>query len=179
MKRRRARAATRASTVWQPEADASPRARILAAILERNPIPVAYRLNFLANFYVGPLVKEIEKSFGMTRPEWIVLFCLHQRRGLSAQQISHVTGRPKTSVSAAIKLLQRKRLISRETDVRDGRRRVLHAAEAGQRLYGAILQSFVAREGQMTSCLSARESETLLALLDKMIEHSPSWAKDY
>lgn len=168
----------RARTVWQPEARPS-RGRILAAILENNPIPVAYRLNFLANFYVGPLIKEIEKAFRMTRPEWIVLFCLHQRAGLSAQQISHVTGRPKTSVSAAIKLLQKKRLISRETDVQDGRRRVLHVTDAGQRVYAAILERFVEREGQMTAGLGKRERETFLALLDKLIGLSPNWARDY
>jgi DNA-binding MarR family transcriptional regulator len=168
----------RARTVWQPDARLS-RGRILAAILENNPIPIAYRLNFLAHFYIGPLVKQVESAFRMTRPEWIVLFCLHQRAGLSAQQISHVTGRPKTSVSAAIKLLQKKRLISRETDVRDGRRRVLHVTEAGQRVYAAILEKFVEREAQMTAGLARRERETFLALLEKLIAHSPNWARDY
>lgn len=165
-------------TVWQPAA-ARTRDLILAAILERNPIPIAYRVNYLANFYVGPLVKELEKSFGMSRPEWIVLFCLHQQRGLNAQQISHVTGRPKTSISAAINLLQKKKLISRQTDVMDGRRQVLHVTDAGQRAYAKILEKFVVRENQMVSCLSNRERETFLALLQKMLENSRDWAKDY
>jgi len=167
-----------APTVWQPEA-ALTRDLILAAILERNPIPIAYRVNFLANFYVGPLVKALEKSFGMSRPEWIVLFCLHQQRGLNAQQISHVTGRPKTSISAAINLLQRKKLISRQTDVKDGRRQVLHVTDAGQRAYAKILEKFVVREKQMISCLSSREREVFLALLQKLVEFSRDWAKDY
>ncbi len=165
-------------TVWRPEAARS-RDLILAAILERNPIPVAYRVNYLANFYVGPLVRELEKSFRMSRPEWIVLFCLHQRKGLNAQQISHVTGRPKTSISAAIKLLQKKKLISRQTDVKDGRRQVLHVTDAGQRVYAKILEKFVVRENQMISCLSGRERETFLALLQKLLEYSRDWAKDY
>jgi DNA-binding MarR family transcriptional regulator len=165
-------------TVWQPEA-ARTRDLILAAILERNPIPIAYRVNYLANFYVGPLVKELEKSFGMSRPEWIVLFCLHQQKGLNAQQISHVTGRPKTSISAAINLLQKKKLISRQTDVKDGRRQVLHVTDAGQRAYAKLLEKFVVRENQMVSCLSSREREAFLALLQKMLENSRDWAKDY
>jgi DNA-binding MarR family transcriptional regulator len=167
-----------AQTVWQPEA-ARTRDLILAAILERNPIPIAYRVNYLANFYVGPLVKALEKSFGMSRPEWIVLFCLHQQKGLNAQQISHVTGRPKTSISAAINLLQKKKLISRQTDVKDGRRQVLHVTDAGQRAYARILEKFVVRENQMVSCLSGRERESFLALLQKMLENSRDWAKDY
>ena len=165
-------------TVWQPEAEAS-HALILAAILERNPIPFAYRVNYLANFYVGPLIKELERSFRMTRPEWIVLFCLHRKIGLNAQQISRVTGRPKTSISAAIKQLQKKAFISRQTDVKDGRRRVLQVTARGQRVYLEILKKFVAREGRMMSCLSKRERDDFLALLGKLIDHSPAWAQVY
>jgi DNA-binding MarR family transcriptional regulator len=178
MNHAKARDAEDEPTVWQPETERT-HALILAAILERNPIPIAYRVNYLANFYVGPLIKDMEKSLGMTRPEWIVLFCLHQRKGLSAQQISHGTGRPKTSISAAIKLLRHKKLISRQTDVRDGRRQVLYVTDAGQRIYTRILEKFVAREGQMVACLNKRERETFLGLLDKMVENSQDWAGDY
>jgi DNA-binding MarR family transcriptional regulator len=174
----RRKRATGGRTVWQPAA-AKVRDLILAAILERNPIPIAYRVNYLANFYIGPLVRELEKSFGMSRPEWIVLFCLQQQEGLNAQQISHVTGRPKTSISAAIKLLQKKKLISRETDVQDGRRQVLQVTDAGQRVYARILEKFVVRENQMVSCLSAHERAAFHDLLQKMLDNSADWAKDY
>ena len=50
-------------TVWRPGPDL--RELLLAAILHRNPIPIAYRLNYLANFYVGPLVAQ----FAPARPE--------------------------------------------------------------------------------------------------------------
>lgn len=165
-------------TIWQPEIDVSHRL-LLAAILEQNPIPIAYRVNYIANFYVGPLVKRIEKSFKMTRPEWIVLFCLNQRSGLNAQQISNVSGRPKTSISAAVNQLQRKKLISRRTDKKDGRRRVLHLTEAGQRTYAKILESFVAREAEMVACLDGSERQAFVDLLNRVIDHSGGWAKPY
>src|SRR5574342_510103 len=139
-------------TVWRP-GDESPRRLILAAILKNNPIPVAYRVNFVANFYVGPLIKKIEQRFKMTRPEWIVLFCLYQRSGLNAQQISTVSGRPKTSISAAIAKLQKRKLILRRTDVEDGRRQVLRLTDAGRKVYSAIIDSFVTREAEMLGCL--------------------------
>lgn len=164
-------------TVWRP--DPPPRQLILAAILQRNPIPIAYRVNYLANFYVGPLIKQMEQAHRMTRPEWIVLFCLHQRNGINAQQISDVTGRPKTSISAAIKQLQTKKLITRETDVEDARRQVVNITEAGQRMYAKILQGFIARESEMTACLSGRERDTFLSLLDKLVTHGHAWAKSY
>jgi len=165
-------------TVWQPDGDFM-RRMILAAILKSNPIPIAYRLNYVANFYVGPLVRNIEKSFRMTRPEWIVLFCLNQRAGLSAQQISSVTGRPKTSISAAVKQLQKKKLILRSTDVADARRQVLRLTDDGRRIYAAILDGFVKREAEMVACLDRSERRQFLRLLDKIIDNSPRWARPY
>ena len=165
-------------TIWQPDADIA-RRLTLAAILENNPLPIAYRLSYLANFYVGPLIKNMEQEFGMTRPEWIVLFCLTQISGLSAQQISDVTGRPKTSISAAVKQLQRRKLLSRTVDANDGRRRVLQITEAGRRIYATILESFVFRETDMVACLSRSERSTFLQLLNKMINNSADWAKPY
>lgn len=175
---RRATNADSLHTIWQPDADAA-RRLTLAAILDDNPIPIAYRLNYLANFYVGPLIKKMEQELGMTRPEWIVLFCLTRRSGLSAQQISDVTGRPKTSISTAVNQLQRKKLLSRSVDMKDGRRRVLQITEAGQRTYARILQGFVSREADMSACLSRSERTTFLQLLDKMIDNSAGWAKPY
>jgi DNA-binding MarR family transcriptional regulator len=165
-------------TVWEPENDLL-RHLVLTAILRNNPIPIAYRLNYVANFYVGPLVKSMEETHRMTRPEWIVLFCLNQQAGLNAQQISNVTGRHKTSISTAVRQLQAKKLIVRTTDVKDGRRQVLRVTEAGQKIYKAILSKFVARESDMTACLDHAERTALVAILDKMIGNSSSWAKPY
>ncbi len=165
-------------TSWKPEADFA-RHLVLEAILRNNPIPAAYRLNYIANFYVGPLIKQIEEKYGMTRPEWIVLFCLNQQTDLNAQQISNVTGRPKTSISTAVKQLQKKKLIVRHTDAKDGRRQVLRTTDSGQKIYRSILRSFVAREAKMLECLDRNERKSFMELLDKMISNSASWAKPY
>jgi DNA-binding MarR family transcriptional regulator len=163
---------------WQPEAG-SLHHLILEAILKDNPIPIAYRINYVANFYVGPLVAHMEKNHRLTRPEWIVLFCLTQQPRLNAQQISIVTGRPKTSVAAAVNLLQKKKLIMRKTDAADSRRRVLHLTDAGRALYKSIIGEFVAREKEMLAGLDAAERRQLLQLFDKIIRNSGAWAKAY
>ena len=115
----------------------------------------------------------------MTRPEWIVLFCLCQRSGLNAQQISTVTGRPKTSISAAIAKLQKRKLILRRTDIEDGRRKVLRLTDAGRKIYAAIIDSFVTRETDMLACLSRSERTAFSDLLDKIIDNSGNWARPY
>jgi DNA-binding MarR family transcriptional regulator len=165
-------------TSWRPAADVLHQL-LLDAVLTDNPIPVAYRISYVANFYVGPLVAQMEKSFKLTRPEWIVLFCLTRQPRLNAQQISIVTGRPKTSIAGAVKLLQRKKLITRKADISDRRRRVLHLTEAGQNLYETIIGSFIAREANMLASLNAGERRLLIRLFDRIIRGDRSWAKPY
>jgi DNA-binding MarR family transcriptional regulator len=163
---------------WQPNGDVLHQL-LLEAILKNNPIPAAYRINYVANFYVGPLIADMEKTFRLTRPEWIVLFCLTQQPRLNAQQISMVTGRAKTSVAGAVKLLQKKKLITRKTDIADSRRRVLYLTDAGRSLYRSILAGFVARESEMLASLDADERRLLVRLFDKLIAKSGSWARPY
>jgi DNA-binding MarR family transcriptional regulator len=166
------------STVWRPEAEIVHHL-VLAAILKDNPIPVAYRLNYVANFYVGPLIKKMERDYRISRPEWIVLFCLNQQPNLNAQRISQVTGRPKTSISTAVKQLQRKKLIVRHPDPEDARHQVLRTTDAGQKVYKSILEDFVAREADMLACLDTNEKKLLTALLEKMIQNGSHWARAY
>jgi DNA-binding MarR family transcriptional regulator len=165
-------------TSWQPDAGVLHHL-ILDAILNNNPIPAAYRISYVANFYVGPLVAMMEKAFKLTRPEWIVLFCLTRQPRLNAQQISTVTGRPKTSIAGAVKQLQRKKLITRKADIADSRRRVLHLTDAGRGLYQAIIGSFVARETDMLASLDANDRRQLIRLLDKIIKGDRHWARPY
>jgi DNA-binding MarR family transcriptional regulator len=165
-------------TSWKPDAGVLHHL-ILDAILKDNPIPAAYRISYVANFYVGPLVAMMEKSFKLTRPEWIVLFCLTQQPRLNAQQISTVTGRPKTSIAGAVKQLQEKKLITRKADIADSRRRVLHLTDAGRNLYKAIIGSFIAREADMLAALDPGERRELIRLFEKIIKGHPGWAKAY
>src|SRR4051812_41864369 len=178
MSRRVTAAIEQEHTSWQPGGDVLHQL-LLDAILKNNPIPAAYRISYVANFYVGPLVAKMEKEFKLTRPEWIVLFCLTRQPRLNAQQISIVTGRPKTSIASAVKLLQNKKLITRKTDVADSRRRVLHLTEAGQRIYTAIIKSFVEREQAMLEALDAAERRELIRLFGKIIAVADAWAKPY
>ena len=155
------------------------RAAALAAILARNPILDAYLLNYLANFYVGPLLKVVEARQSLTRPEWIVIFCLTQHEALNAQEISDVTGRPKSSISHAVIMLQKKGLLRRTADPMDGRRQILKLTAAGRRAYEDLVLFFIEREQAMLNCLSATERRTLRKLLLKLTGNMESWAKSY
>jgi DNA-binding MarR family transcriptional regulator len=158
---------------------ASQRAHDLARILHGNPIHDAYLINYLANFYVGPLLKLIDARHRLTRPEWIILFCLSQHDRLNAQQISDVTGRPKSSISHAMKLLERKKLLHRIPDPADGRRHVLKLTASGNAAYRDIIGFFIEREKQMFACLSSQERSALRKLMLKLVGNMECWARSY
>jgi DNA-binding MarR family transcriptional regulator len=157
----------------------SPRAAALAPILASNPILDAYLLNYIANLYVGPLLKVVDARQGLTRPEWIVIFCLSQHEELNAQQISDATGRAKSSVSQAVKLLQKKALLRRAPHPQDGRRQTLKLTAAGRAAYRDLVTFFIERESAMLACLTRAERRTLRRLMLKLTDNMDSWAKSY
>jgi len=166
----------------RPEPDGwagSQRALALRRILDGNPILDAYLLNYLANFYVGPLLKVVEARQGLTRPEWIVIFCLTRHPGLNAQQISDVTGRAKSSISHAVKLLQKKQLLRRMPDRSDGRRQILRLTARGRDAYADLIGYFEEREAAMLACLTAAERRSLRRLMVKLTDNMESWAQSY
>ena len=157
----------------------SSRTAALANILNGNPILDAYLLNYLANFYIGPLLKVVDSRQGLTRPEWIVIFCLTQHEGLNAQQISEVTGRAKSSISLAVNQLQKKKFLQRLPDPHDGRRQVLKLTPAGRAAYEDLVTFFIERQEAMLGCLTEEERLSLRKLMLKLTDHMDGWAESY
>lgn len=156
-------------------AEPNPVHRLLAGSALRD----GYRLSFLANYFTGPVYSGIERDTGLTRPEYVTLFCVSHRDGLAASDISVLAGYPKNSISRGVNLLIRKGLIEKRADPRDGRRASLHATAAGTRLYRATVTGFVAQQERMLGCLSAAERRQLDRLLGKLVDASPGWIDAY
>jgi len=148
-------------------------------ILEVNPIRIAYRLNYVANFYTGPIYKEIERSHGLSRPEYIVMFCLMLEPGLLARDIVAICGRPKNSISRAVNALLRRGHLVEDGPPSQGRGRPLRLSEAGEAIARAILPLFERREAAMLSPLTAEETETFDRLLAKLSIRSDGWDGSY
>lgn len=139
-----------------------------------NPTPTAWRLSFVANVYSVPLYREIERRWGLGRPEYIVLFCLSQVPGLLARDIVALSGRPKNSISRAVAANVARGLVTAGED-KPGRAQPLVLTEAGQALVTEILPLFVVREAAMLSPLDPGEQATLAELLTKLSIRSDGW----
>jgi DNA-binding MarR family transcriptional regulator len=147
-------------------------------LLNHEDITYAYRLAYILNFYREPLLKDVETKFGLSRPEWTVLLCLSRQPGLISRDICAITGQARNSISRGVGLLERKGLIRRTPDGKDGRRNVLELTPAGRAVYDRIVPHFQTRERAMIGCLDDDELARLDGLLTKLCRHVPDWASD-
>lgn len=142
---------------------------VTEARLWLNPCWFAFRFNYLGKYYNRPLYGWIEKTYGLTRPEYTILFGLGLRDGVSASDLSVSYGYPKNTLSRAIHRLIARGMIRREARNGDRRSYLLRLTPRGRALYIKTLPEFVAMQDGMLAPLSAKERETLSVLLAKVV----------
>ena len=145
------------------------------AKLWRNPCWLTYRLNYLALRYNVPLYSWVEQNYGLSRPEFVVIFSLGLKEGAVARDIARSSGFPQNTLSRAIHKLVGLGLIERNADACDRRRMVLTLTTAGRALFDEALPRFVGFEHMMLEALTEEESNTLSRLMAKLVHASPDW----
>lgn len=146
-------------------------------MLNDTSLSAAWRINFLANFFTGPIYRDLAAEFDLSRPGFVILFSLAQQPGLVARDIGLVTGLPKNSLSRAVSELLSRGLIQRETDSGDRRAKVLTLTASGQALLDQVVPLFEARQTAMVAALTPEEAETFDRLLLKIIYAMPGWVE--
>lgn len=149
------------------------------ALLEIKHVRIAARLSWLANFFSGPLYRQLELTQGLTRPEFTVLHCLAQCPNVTAQDICLMTGQPKNTLSRAIRRLLQDGRIARTEDASDARALLLTVTDRGAALYAELIGLFVQREREMLRPLTAGERADLDRLLGKLVVRTDDWAQRY
>lgn len=137
--------------------------------LWKNPCGFAARFNYLALRYNQPLYSWVEKTFGLSRVEFAVIYSLALMDGITASEIASSTAFPKNTLSRAVNRLDKLGLINRNTQPIDRRMHSLSLTPAGQTIYDTALPHFVALEQEMLAPLSLYEQETLNALMAKVM----------
>jgi len=147
----------------------------LLGILDATDFPIGYRIAFITNFMREPVLRQMEREFGLIRPELTVLMCLSFSRDVNARDICEITEQPSNTVSRGVASLEKKGLITRSRDSVDTRRQVLNIKPEGQVVHDQIMALFTAREQRMLAHLEEDEQELLLALLDKLARNVDDW----
>ena len=147
----------------------------LINILDGTVIPIGYRIAFVTNFMREPVLREMERDFGLIRPELTVLMCLSFSRDVHARDICEITEQPSNTVSRGVASLEKKGYITRSRDSVDTRRQVLNITSDGQSIHDQIMARFAATEQKMLAHLDEEEQAQLLTLLDKLARNVESW----
>jgi len=148
---------------------------MIAVKLWQNPCWFSFRINYLALLFNLPVYGWIERRYGLARPEYVVLYSLGLKDGISANDICQSSGFPKNTLSRAIQKLLRRKLIRRAADVSDRRRYVLRLTAEGQRIVNETLPPMLERERRMLETLSNDEQQVLSKLLARLVSDTPNW----
>jgi MarR family transcriptional regulator, temperature-dependent positive regulator of motility len=139
------------------------------ARLWRNPCGFAARFNYLALRYNRPLYGWVEERFGLSRPEFVVMYSLGLLDGVTASEIASSTAFPKNTLSRAVQRLLKLGLVRRAPAETDRRAQPLSLTASGLALLEEAMPRFVALEEQMLAPLSLVERETLSMLMAKVV----------
>lgn len=149
--------------------------RMLQAKLWDNPCWMAFRVNYLALRYNTPLYDWVQRTYGLSRAEYVVIYSLALTDGGQARDISETSGFPRNTLSRAISRLEELDLIVRAHLPGGGRNQPLGLTEAGWRLFEESLPAFRNFEMMMLSALSPEEQDTLADLLAKIVCAGDAW----
>lgn len=144
-------------------------------MLDDTELRHAWRLNFVANFFTGPVYRMLGETFGITRPEFVILYCLQHMPGLVAQDICRVTGQPKNSISRAVSDLLTKGYVKRGTDPDDKRAKPLQLTDTGRSVLASVAPIVKARQDAMRNALSDTERDQFDRLIRKIVFAMPDW----
>jgi len=149
--------------------------RMLQAKLWNNPCGLAFRLNYLALRYNTPLYDWVQRTRGLSRAEYVVIYSLALTDGGQARDISETSGFPRNTLSRAISRLESLGLIVREHLPGGGRNQPLRLSDAGWEVFGDTLPAFRRFEQMMLSALEPQEQDTLARLMAKIVRAGDDW----
>ena len=143
--------------------------RELSVIFKRPTIRDTFRISYLANRLVLPAYDDIKRAYGLSRGEYLLLFCLSYIEELTAQDVAKMPGRPRNSISRAVHRMLDKGYLKRSPDPADGRQALLRITAKGERLHKRILPLFEEQEAKMLDNLTSKERKLLDSLLKKLV----------
>lgn len=142
-----------------------------ATFLDNVEFRDAALLSFVTSAIIVPVYDDIKKQFGIIRAEYLLLLCLSHFSVLTAQDVSHMTGRPRNSISRAVNRMLREGYIARAPDPTDARKSKLTITRTGRNVHRKVAAHMSAAQDQVLSVLTAAERKTLVKLLRKTAVH--------
>lgn len=98
---------------------------------------------------------------GLTNGQFSLLMSLNRPQAPAMGRVAALLGMDRTTVTAAVKLLERRGLLRVSVDAADRRNRLLHLTEAGREVLVDAVPIWLAMHGAVEAELGARGGERL------------------
>lgn len=110
--------------------------------------------------------------YDVTPVQTHVLMYLHQHGGQAPQrEVTEFLRAKPSTVNGVLDRMEEKGLVRRSVSGQDARRRLITLTDKGAERQARFAESFLANEEALVRGFSAEERETLLALLDRIVEN--------
>ncbi len=127
-----------------------------------------YRLNRLADAVSRDFASVYGERYELTRPEWRLLATLGQYGTMTATAVGRHSAMHKTKVCRAVVGLERRRWLSRTTDVSDRRVEHLRLTARGDAVYRELVPLARSFEKRLLEALNPSERKGLARAFDAL-----------
>jgi len=127
-----------------------------------------YRLNNAAERISVALSRIYISEFDVNIAEWRVLAAMHERRVVLAKDIVIFTHMDKVRVSRAIKHLEEKGFVQRQTSASDSRASELTLTKKGRQIYKEIVPRALEWQQELLEPLSEIDKQELMRILNRL-----------
>lgn len=131
-----------------------------------------YRLAVLAEAVSRSMAAVYRQRFELSRDEWRLLAALSGSSSIQAAEAAQITTLEKMQASRALRSLEARQLVSRETDPADRRHVIVRLLPAGRSLLRQLAPMVLAREAYLLDVLDAQERAVLDRALDKLLQRA-------
>ena len=131
-----------------------------------------YRLAVLAEAVSRSMAAVYRQRFELSRDEWRLLAALSGSSSIQAAGAAQITTLDKMQASRALRSLEARQLVSRETDPADRRHVIVRLLPAGRSLLRQLAPMVLAREAYLLEVLDEQERAVLDRALDKLLQRA-------
>ncbi|RYH67594.1 MAG: MarR family transcriptional regulator [Alcaligenaceae bacterium] len=146
------------------------RANVLPDGILRLDDWLPYQCSVITNRVSSMLARMYQEEFGIGVVEWRLLANLGSFSPMSAKELSETTAMDAVSVTRALTLLVKNKLVSRRVDETDRRKVVLRLTKAGLDAYERVMPLAQAIEQSLMSTLTPEEIDSVHAAM-KVLAH--------
>lgn len=133
-----------------------------------------YRLAVLAKAVGGAFSKTYGEKFGISNPQWRVLFALGRRPNCTASYVVEHAALDKVQVSRAVAGLIKLKLVERQSSPGDRRNSLLNMTPKGRRIYDQIVPEALSFEDRLIAGVSPGDLRALDRCLSALMGRTKS-----